>query len=95
MNSSKLERIINSIGRAYFIEYFELLTNSYVPKNQIVKKLMTLERYSETGTKTRVNCAQRILKNNLIQEVLEIIVTSKKIPIATRNKAIRLHTIYM
>lgn len=94
MSSSKLMRIINSIGKACFIEHFELIMNS-ISKNVIIEQLMNLGKYSENGAKTRINCAKRILKNNLIREILEIIIESKKVTEATRNKARKLKIIYM
>ncbi len=95
MSSSKLMRIINSIGKACFIEHFELIMNSNLSKNVIIEQLMNLGKYSENGAKTRINCAKRILKNNLIREILEIIIESKKVTEATRNKARKLKIIYM
>ena len=78
-------RLINSIGRKFFIDHYEIF-KSDLPNREKIEKISKNE--SENSPKTRVNCANKIFKNNLqLNALLEIADYSEKIDIEIQAKA--------
>ncbi|MEC0183117.1 hypothetical protein [Paenibacillus peoriae] len=76
-----LVRLLNSIGKRVFVEYYEVFSNNQMSNDEKISKLP--EEYKINGSRTRVNCANKIFESGLEKEALNIIVNSR-----TEKKAI-------
>ncbi|PQP82708.1 hypothetical protein C0Q44_14995 [Paenibacillus sp. PCH8] len=76
-----LVRLLNSIGKRVFVEYYEVFSNNKMSKDEKIAKLP--EEYKIDGSRIRVNCANKIFESGLEKKALNIIVNSR-----TEKKAI-------
>jgi hypothetical protein len=87
---SNTPRLLNSVGKMIFVEYFESFSNELIPAQEIVQQLSHAYGYSTKASSTRISKARQILKNGLLDEALSIIVASKRVSENTRIKAEKL-----
>lgn len=70
-----LNRLLNSIGKKVFVDYFEMFSNKNLSNDEKVSLLP--QHYSISGSRTRVSCANRIFDAGLEKEALKIIINSR------------------
>lgn len=75
MDYDKLVRLLNSIGKRVFVEYYDVFKDSTLSTNEKIAKLPL--NYKITGTRTRINCAKRIFEVRKQADALRIIIESK------------------
>lgn len=73
--SADLTRLLNSIGKRVFVEYYEVFSNKSMNNEEKILKLP--KKYKITGSRTRVTCANRIFELGLEKEALKIIINSR------------------
>lgn len=76
MDSTKLNRVLQSIGKGCFVEYYEKFNDSSFSNQDLVELLMLENNYTENGSKTRVSQSRRIIKENAVKDALNNIVMS-------------------
>ncbi|HCR70935.1 MAG TPA: hypothetical protein DIW23_05795 [Anaerolineae bacterium] len=79
MNDTQLKRSIQSVGMKCFVKYFEHFLDSTIKNDELVELLMKNEGWIESGCKTRVAQAKRIINHGKSKDALKIIVNSSKI----------------
>ncbi|MFK4439690.1 hypothetical protein [Paenibacillus sp. RC21] len=74
-----LSRLLESIGKKIFIDYYYEFNKPNLDKKALSEKLLRENPNAEsiTGQVTRVNCAIRIFENGLQIEALENIINSR------------------
>ena len=87
MNDDQLVRSLQSIGKACFVEYFEMFANSSISNEDLIDILMKKENYMESGAKTRVSQSRRIINSGRAKDALKIVSSSNKIPYPISTKA--------
>lgn len=76
MDSTKLNRVLQSIGKGCFVEYSDKFNNPADSNQELVDLLMREKGYTENGSKTRVSQSRRIIKENAVKDALNNIVMS-------------------
>jgi len=84
------KRLIQSVGLACFIKYYEFFSDFSKSNEDIIDILMKNERYTESANRTRVNKARKIFSENLQFKILEYATHSKKLDIEWIKKANKL-----
>lgn len=79
MTDKQLLRCLQSIGKGCFIKYFASFANFNLPVEDIVEELKSNEGYEEKASKTRINSARRIFKEQRSLDALTLIVQSKRL----------------
>lgn len=75
MTDSEILRLLNSIGKRVFVEYYEVFKDSGLSTDDKISKLP--EEYSYNGSRTRVNCANRIFENKCQTRALQMVTNAK------------------
>ena len=73
------ERLLNSIGKAIFINYFYDFKNCK-DKKALAQKLLEENPKATTlgGQKTRISCAMRIINdNNALKQALDLVINAR------------------
>jgi len=83
-----LEKYIRSIGKKFFIDYYEILKESPKKPNEYYSNLIK-ENYTNNSFKTKISCSRTIFKEGLEKEALIIISKSNNIDSTTRQKALK------
>ena len=68
-------RLLNSVGKKIFVEYYEVFSNPNLTNEEKVDRLP--KHYAVSGSKTRVNCANRIFEAGLERDALKLVINSK------------------
>ena len=76
MDSTKLNRILQSIGKGCFVEYFEKFNNPAYSNQELIELLMQEKGYTENGSKIRVSQSRRIIKEKAVTNALNNIIMS-------------------
>lgn len=76
---AELNRLLGSIGKKIFIDYYYELKKPNLDKKVLSEKLLRENPKADSivGQVTRVNCAIRIFENDLQIEALENIINSR------------------
>ena len=90
MDSTKLNRILQSIGKGCFIEYFDKFNNPSYSNQELVDLLMREKGYTENGSRTRVSQSRRIIRENAVRDALNNIILSGNTPHEVRLGAKRI-----
>jgi hypothetical protein len=91
MDEKKLERSLNSIGKACFVNYYELFRDKSRTDPLFVGDfLMRNEKYKEAGATIRVSHARGIFIARRENDALKICAQSERIPQESADKASRL-----
>lgn len=64
MNDGQLYRSIQSTGMGCFVKYFEAFSDLGKNNEDLIEALIKIEGYEESGAKTRVSQACRILRED-------------------------------
>ena len=73
--SADLMRLLNSIGKSVFVEYYDIFSSSKLSTDEKIEKLP--REYSINGSRTRINCAKRIFERGLEKDALRIVIQAK------------------
>lgn len=76
MDSTKLNRVLQSIGKGCFVEYFEKFNDFSYSNQDLVDLLIRENNYTKNGSKTRVSKSRRIIKENAVKDALNNIIMS-------------------
>ena len=80
MTDDQLERSLRSIGKGCFVEYFCQFADLNLPNSDVIEMLMRQEGYAESGSRTRVSQARRIIKSGRAGDALRNVIQSDRIP---------------
>lgn len=85
-------RLLNSVGKKIFVDYYQDFKKKYIDKDELAQKLLYENPNAKKigGQITRISCAQRIFANNLNLEALSIILSSNRLNNETLAKARRI-----
>ena len=75
MTDSEILRLLNSIGKRVFVEYYEVFKNSGLSTDDKIGKLPG--EYSYNGSRTRVNCANRLFESKCQRRALHMVTNAK------------------
>ncbi len=90
MKEQELIRKLNSVGKAIFVEYFDMFkaySEGMKSKEDCIERLVANEVSNNNGAAIRCSNAKLIFKANMEYRALEIIVDSKRLSQAIINKA--------
>ena len=80
MNDDQLERSLRSIGKGCFVEYFCQFADQNLSNSAVTEMLMRQEGYTESGSRTRVSQARRIISADRAEDALRNVIQSERIP---------------
>lgn len=83
-----LEKYLRSIGKRFFVDYYEILKESPNKPNDYYTNLIN-ENYTFNSFQTKISCSRKIFKEGLDKEALKIISQSNNVDSATRQKALK------
>jgi hypothetical protein len=69
------------------VKYFKEFVNSSNTRADLIELLMRSEGYVESGCKTRVSQAHRIIRAGMEKEALKIIARSEGVPVGVADMA--------
>lgn len=87
MTQQQLERSLQSIGKECFVRYFEYFNDNHYSNGDLVSFLVQKEGYMESGCKVRVSQSRRIIKEEMVEDALNVIISSKRLDSATLMSA--------
>lgn len=90
MNEAKLNRELNSVGRATFVQHFDLLSECPPeghPKDCLAE-LVRLRRSNSAGAGRRCYAARRIFRANKEMDALRMVSNSPGVPLEVREAAL-------
>lgn len=87
MNDQQLKRSLQSIGMGCFAKHFALFSDRSISNSAAVDALMVVEKYTESGSRTRVSQSRRIIREGLAMAALRIISQSERVDPEWRRKA--------
>ena len=90
MNDEQLLRSLQSIGKACFVRYFPKFSDQYLSNEDLIVFLMRQENYAESGCRTRVTQARRIITNGRAADALRIVESSTRVSEEVSTEAHRL-----
>ena len=79
----EVARILNSIGKATFVKYFDNFRN--LDRDKCI--MLFEENYTDNAKSTRTGHAKRIFRENMELEALRLIIASDRVDETTRRKA--------
>ena len=80
MDDDQLERSLRSIGKGCFVEYFCQFADRNLSNSSVTEMLMRQEGYTESGSRTRVSQARRIIGSGRAEDALRNVIQSERIP---------------
>ena len=80
MDDDQLERSLQSIGKGCFVEYFCQFADQNLSNSAVTEMLMRQEGYTESGSRTRVSQARRIISADRAEDALRNVIQSERIP---------------
>ena len=80
MNDDQLERSLRSIGKWCFVTYFCQFADQTLADRQVIELLIRQEGYTESGSRTRVSQARRIIGSGRAGDALRNVIQSGRIP---------------
>ena len=80
MTDGQLERSLRSIGKRCFVEYFCQFADQNLSNSDVIETLMRQEGYTESGSRTRVSQARRIIRSGRAKDALRNVMQSERIP---------------
>ena len=81
-----IEKYLRSIGKRFFVDYYEILKESPNKPNEYFENLIK-EDYTFNSFQTKISCSRTLFKEGLDKEALRIITKSNNVDEATRQKA--------
>lgn len=83
--AADVDRLLRSVGCAAFVEHYAVFADSSLSTERAIELLP--ERYSDSGRRTRVNCARRIINGGMAGEALSSIAASETLDPVTIHGA--------
>ena len=80
MTDDQLERSLRSIGKGCFVKYFCQFADQNLSNSDVTEMLMRQEGYAESGSRTRVSQARRIIGSGRAEDALRNVIQSDRIP---------------
>ncbi len=90
MTEEELECSLRSIGKACFVNHYEIFSNFKMSNSELVQLLMTQQGYTKNASRTRVSKSRRIINADMVVSALINIINSNKVKKEARNKAQKL-----
>lgn len=84
-NSVVINKLLNRVGMKVFIKYFESFNNPKLTNNDIVE--LFEEDFTTKSKISRTSKARKLIRENSIVDILEVIINAKKIDVETIEKA--------
>lgn len=85
MVSTNLDRLLTSIGKAVFVEYFRIFGDFSLSSDEVAALLPST--YSLPSRRTRTSHARRIFRERLCRDALERIAASERLSSQTVSRA--------
>jgi len=89
-----MERLLNSVGKMCFVNYFEKFKDMQIPSTDLVNLLHEENGYSINACQTRVSKARQIISNGQSCTALQTIIKAQRVDDNTRSKATKLFQEY-
>lgn len=86
-----MERLLNSVGKMCFVEYFEKFKDNNIEHSDLVNIIHDERGYSLKACQTRVSKARKIICNGSTCEALQTIIKAQRVDEITRSRAIQLY----
>jgi hypothetical protein len=90
MQSERLIRYLNSVGKECFVKYFELFNDGNTPNREIAETIKEENGYTEKACNSRTGHARMIIREGGAEAALRIIVESRRLKIGVVRQAERL-----
>ena len=90
MNDEQLLRSLQSIGKACFVMHFTQFSDKSLSNEDLIELLMREENYVESGCRTRVTQARRIIAGKRAVDALLIVASSVRVSDEVSTEASRL-----
>ena len=87
METKRLARYLNSVGKECFVTYFEMFNDSNIPNQKIAEKISDEKGYTDKACASRTGHARMIVREGGAVEALKIITESIRLDIAIIRKA--------
>ena len=84
MTDDQLDRSLRSIGKGCFVAYFCQFADLNLSNSDVIEMLIRQEGYTESGSRTRVSQARRIIRSGRAEDALRNVIQSDRIPNYTR-----------
>ena len=84
-NTVVINKLLNRVGMKVFIKYFESFNNPKLTNNDIVK--LFEEDFTMKSKISRTSKARKLIRENALVDILEVIINAKKIDLETSEKA--------
>lgn len=85
-----MERLLNSVGKKCFVEYFEIFKNMNIEHSDLVNTIHEEKGYSLKACQTRVSKSRKIIGNGQTSDAFQVIIKAQRVDEATRSRAIQL-----
>ena len=85
-----IETSLRSMGKGCFVKYYADFANSKLSTGDLIEILTEKEGYTETACRTRTSHARRIINSGNTKRALELIVSSGRVSVEIRDRAIKL-----
>ncbi|MGA9658648.1 MAG: hypothetical protein WBQ60_06080 [Asticcacaulis sp.] len=90
MEDHQLVRSLQSIGKSCFVKHFELFSDASISDMDAMAFLMDTEGYEQTGSRTRVTQARRIIEAGRAKDAMKLVAEAKIEDSGLSDKAYRL-----
>ena len=91
MNDGELEGLLQSIGKACFVNYFPQFSKSALSDEAVTRILVRREGWAETSTRhRRVRGARQIIKAGRACDTLMLIASSERVSKEVQSRALSL-----
>lgn len=87
MNSTQMQRKLQSIGKECFVTYFDQFADMRNTDASLVNTLMHDRNYTENGSRIRVSCARSIIRAGMTKAALNEVLMSNRLDHRTRRTA--------
>lgn len=84
-NTVVINKLLNRVGMKVFIKYFESFNNPKLTNNDIVE--LFEEDFTMKSKISRTSKARKLIRENALVDILEVIINAKKIDVETIEKA--------
>ena len=87
MDDKKLVSALNATGKECFVSYLEYFTDSQLTNEDIASIIQRERGYTFNSCRSRTSKARSILKNNRLNDALQIIIAADRTDYQCRTKA--------
>jgi hypothetical protein len=86
-----MERLLNSVGKMCFVEYFNKFANTNIDHSDLVNTIHEEKGYSLKACQTRVSKARKIIGSGHTCDALQTIINAQRVDEKTRSSATQLY----